>query len=291
MRPLRALALLFVLFAATPVRAGGLDDMGSEQQTEGYGKIFGFVCGGVAGIAVLVGGYIIVKGMMAEHGRGKKTSVFTDILDDKDLKKKRREPALRIGEKVPDWKIKNRMAATWAALNVLGKADDWWDPKLMTEFASQAFEIVKAGIEARSTKKLAKRVTPECLAGIKAEIQKLAKKREVHVLDKLEILEVQLVHFEAPASKTKHTFTALISAVSRNFYKDEKTGEVLRGDKKLYETQEFWRFRRAKDFWLVERIREAGDMDVVLEHKNVLTPKDLAAFSKKADEAHLREFK
>jgi hypothetical protein len=78
--------------------------------------------------------------------------------------------------------------------------------------------------------------------------------------------------------------------VSRNFYKDEKTGEVLRGDKKLYETQEFWQFRRAKDFWLVERIREAGDMDVVLERKNVLTPKNLAAFSKKADEDHLREF-
>src|SRR5262245_35689052 len=147
MRPLRALPLLLVLFAAPPVRAGGLDDMGSEQQTQGYGKLFGIACGAIAGIAVLAGGYIIVKGMMAEHGRGKKVSVFTDILDDKDIKKKRREPALRIGEKVPDWKIKNRMAATWAALNYLGKTDDWWDPKLMTEFATQAFETVKAGIE------------------------------------------------------------------------------------------------------------------------------------------------
>jgi hypothetical protein len=291
MRPLRALPLLLVLFAASPARAAsGLDDMGSEQQTEGYGKLFGIACGAVAGIAVLAGGYIVIKGMMAEHGRGKKVSVFTDILDTDDAKKKRREPALRLGEKVPDWKIKNRMAATWAALNYLGKSDDWWDPKLMTEFVTQAFEAVKAGIEVRSTKKMAKRLTDECLDGIKAEIKKLAKKREIHVLDKLEIVEVQLVHFEAPASKTKHTFTALISAVSRNFYKDEKTGEVLRGDKKLYETQEFWRFRRAKDFWLVERIREAGDMDVVLEHKNVMTPTDMAAFSKKADEAFLREF-
>src|SRR6478735_4036363 len=208
MPPLRALPLLFVLLAAAPARAAsGLDDMGSEQQTEGYGKIFGFVCGGIAGIGVLVGGYIIVRGMMAEHGRGKKVSVFTDILDDKDLKKKRREPALRIGEKVPDWKIKNRMAATWAALNFLGKSDDWWDPKLMTEFATQAFEAVKAGIETRSTKKMAKRLTDECLDGIKAEIRKLAKRGEVHVLDKLEITEIQLVHFEAPASKTRHTFT------------------------------------------------------------------------------------
>ena len=191
---------------------------------------------------------------------------------------------------MPDWKIKNRCAATWSALNFLGKADDWWDPKLMIEFATQAFEAVKAGIEVRSTKKMAKRLTDECLDEIRAEIKKLAKRGEVHVLDKLEITEIQLVHFEAPASKTRHTFTALISAVSRNFYKDEKTGEVLRGDKKVYETQEFWRFRRAKDFWLVKRIREAGDMDMVLEHKNVMTPKDMAAFSKKADEAHLREF-
>jgi hypothetical protein len=65
---------------------------------------------------------------------------------------------------------------------------------------------------------------------------------------------------------------------------------VLRGDKKLYEYQEFWRFRRTKDMWLAERIRQAGDMDMVLEPKNVMTHADLDRFTKSAEPELLREF-
>lgn len=292
MRPLPALALLLVLLTAPPALAQSkLDDMGSEQQTEGYGKLFGYVCAVVALGIIIVGGVQIGKGMLAESARGKKVKVFTDILDDDDAKKKKkREVPLYLGEKVPDWKVKNRLAATRAALKFLGKKDDWWDPKLMAEFARAAYFAVKEGITDRATKKLARRLTDKCLEEVRAEVQRLKKKGELHVLDKLEIEDVQMVHFEAPAGKTNHTFTALISASSRDFFKDDKSGELLRGDKKLYEYQEFWRFRRTKDMWLVERIRPAGDMDMVLEPKNVMTPADLDKFTQDAEPEHLREF-
>jgi hypothetical protein len=291
MRPLPTVTLLLLMLTAGPALAqSGLDNMGSEQQTEGYGKLFGYVCAVVALGAIIFGGVQIAKGMMAEGARGKKVKVFTDILDEDEIKKKRREIPLYLGEKVPDWKVKNRLAATKAALKFLGKTDDWWDPKLMAEFARAAFLTVKEGITDRATKKLARRLTDKCLEEIQAEVRKLKKKGELHVLDKMQIEDVQMVHFEAPAGKTNHTFTALISASSRDFFKDDKSGELLRGNKKLYEYQEFWRFRRTKDMWLVERIRPAGDMDMVLEPKNVMTPADLDAFTKDADPEHLREF-
>ena len=291
MRPIAALALLLVLFTAPSVLAqSGLDDMGSEQQTQGYGALFGVVCALGAGIVIILVIYGVIKGMAAESSRGKKIKVFTDILDEDDIKKKRKEIPLYLGEKVPGWKIKNRLAATKAALKHLGKTDDWWDPKLMAEFACEAFLTVKEGITARATKKMERRLTDKCLEGIRTEVQKLKKKGELHMLDKLEITEVQMVHFECPTGKTNHTFTALISAVSRDFFKDEKSGELLRGDKKLYEYQEFWRFRRTKDMWLVERIRAAGDMDMVLEPKNVMTQAELDKFTKSAEPEHLREF-
>jgi hypothetical protein len=65
---------------------------------------------------------------------------------------------------------------------------------------------------------------------------------------------------------------------------------VLRGDKKYYAYQEFWRFRRTKARWVLERIRPSGDMDTVLGAKNVMTQKDLDKFAKTADEEMLREF-
>jgi hypothetical protein len=290
MRPLPALAFLLVLTASPALAQSKLDDMGSEQQTEGYGRLFGYVCAVIALGVIIIGGVQIAKGMMAESTRGKKVKVFTDILDEDEVKKKKREIPLYLGEKVPDWKVKNRLAATKAALKFLGKADDWWDPKLMAGFAREAYLSVKEGITARATKKLRRLLTEKCLEGIQAEVEKLKKKGELHVLDKLEIEDVQMVHFEAAGPKTNHTFTALISASSRDFYKDDKSGELLRGDKKLYEYQEFWRFRRTKDMWLVERIRAAGDMDMVLEPKNVMSQTDLDRFTKTAEPEYLREF-
>jgi hypothetical protein len=290
MRLFAALLVLLAVSASPALAQGGLDDMGSEQQTQGYGALFGVVCALGAGIVIILVIYAVIKGMAAESSRGKKVKVFTDILDEDDIKKKRKEIPLYLGEKVPDWKIKNRLAATKAALKHLGKNDDWWDPKLMAEFAREAFFTVKDGITARATKKMERRVSEKALEGIRAEVQKLKKKGELHILDKLEVTEVQMVHFECPAGKTNHTFTALISAVSRDFFKDEKSGELLRGDKKLYEYQEFWRFRRTKDMWMVERIRAAGDMDMVLEPKNVMTQAELDKFTKTAEPEYLREF-
>ena len=289
MRPLSALALLAL--AAPPALAqSGLDDMGSEQQTQGYGALFGVVCGLGAALVIILVVVQVIKGMAAESARGKKVKVFTDILDEDDVKKKKREIALYLGEKVPEWKVKNRLAATKAALKFLGKTNDWWDSKLMATFVREAFLSVKEGITDRSTKKMKKWLTDKCLEGVQAEVQKLKKKGELHILDKLEIVEIQVVHFEAAGPIANHTFTALVMASSRDFFKDDKSGEVLRGDKKLYEYQEFWRFRRTKDMWLCERIRQSGDMDMVLDPKNVMAKADLDKFTKTADEAHLREF-
>src|SRR5215207_3891062 len=124
MRPLTALALL-ALTACPALAQSGLDDMGSEQQTQGYGALFGVVCGLGAAIVIILVIVQVIKGMAAEGARGKKVKVFTDILDEDDIKKKKREIPLYLGEKVPDWKVKNRLAATTAALKYLGKADDW----------------------------------------------------------------------------------------------------------------------------------------------------------------------
>jgi predicted lipid-binding transport protein (Tim44 family) len=288
-RRLGALALVLFLLSTIPAAASGLDDMGSEQQTEGYGKMFGYVCAVAAlGIAI-IGGVQIAKQMAAENRRGKKTGIMQEqILD--DIPKPKTKRALYLGEKVPDWKLANRLPATEAALEMLAKKDDWFDPPYLIKLATAAFKGVKAAIEGKSTKKIAERLTDEHLEELRGEIAKLKKRGETRVLSSLEVVDVEIVHFEAPASQAKHTFVALISAKSKDFIRDVKTKEVLRGDKKLYAYQEFWKFRRTPERWLVERVYASGDMDRVIGPKNVLTEADLAKFTKTADEAYLREF-
>jgi hypothetical protein len=280
-----ALALVALLLVAAPALG---DDMDSEHQTQGYGKIAAYVCGGIAAIVLLVGGVHVIKGFLAEAERGKKTGIMIEeTLDDIPPPKKR---ALYLGEKVPDWKAGPRAEATAAALAFLARGDDWFDPKYLTKITTAAFRLVKAAVEERSTKKVADRVTAGCLERLREDILQLRTEGEKRVFGAVEVTDVDVVHIEAPANPKDHTFTALVAARSRDYIADDKSGEVLRGDKKTYVYQEFWRFRRTKERWLVERIRPAGDMDTVLHAKNVLTQKDLDAFAKKADPEHLREF-
>jgi hypothetical protein len=288
MKRLPALALFTLLLTAAPALADNDDDLGSEAQTQGYGHIFGIVLLAAAGGIILLGGLYIFKGMLAEVQRGKRTGLFREaILDDLPKRKPR---ALYLGEKVPDWKVANRLKANGPALKFLARSDNWFDTAYLAKIATGAFKAVKAALEGRTSKKIENRVAPEFLEEIKAEIKRLHKKGELHVFSPVEVDEIAIVHFEAPATSTKQTFTALISAKSRDYFRDDKSGEVLRGDKKYYAYQEFWRFRRTKARWVLERIRPSGDMDTVLGAKNVMTQKDLDKFAKTADEEMLREF-
>ncbi|HKA08044.1 MAG TPA: TIM44-like domain-containing protein [Gemmataceae bacterium] len=288
MRLFTALAFCLVLFVASPAHATLGQELDSEQQTQGYGRIFAFVCAALSVIAVLIVATHVIKGMIAESKRGKKSGRMPEtILDDAPPMKKQ---ALYLGEKVPDWKFANRRAATAAALQFITRNDDWFDQEYITRVVDKAFRAIKEAIEVRSVKKIEKYVTANCLEELQSEMSKLKKKGDLHLFGQIEITDVQVVQLQVPAQKLKHTFIALISAKSRDFYQDDKTGELLRGDRKTYAYQEFWTFKRSKERWLVESIRTSSDMDNVLAAKNLMTQTDLDKFARKADPEHVREF-
>ena len=68
MRHPTALALLLLLSIASSAFALG-DDMDSEHQTQGYGRIFGGVCAALAALIVLIGGYFLFR--QGEHQGGR----------------------------------------------------------------------------------------------------------------------------------------------------------------------------------------------------------------------------
>jgi Tim44-like domain len=287
MRVLPALALVLLLLTAGPALAQ-VDNLDSEHQTQGYGRIFAYVCSVAAALTLIIVGIHVVRGMVDEGKRGKKPGWMPErILD--TMPKKKADP-LYLGEKVPEWKLSNRKPATAAALKYISRKDDWFDPEHMTGVVDKAFRKVKTALEERSTKLIERIVTADCLEELRSQMQRLRKKGHVHHFGKVEITDIEVVHFEAPAAKAKHNFTALISVRSKDYLQDEKSGEVLKGDKKIYIYQEFYVFRRSNERWLVERIRSSEDMDRVLEPKNVLVQAELDKFAKKAEPEHLREF-
>jgi len=291
MRRLPALALLSVLLTAAPAFAPGIGEAGdSDQQTTAYGTFFAYVIGAVGSIVVILLITHQVRTLREEARRGTKVGrELVEILDaDKPKNKKRKD--LYLGEKVPEWKASNRRLATEAALRLLARADDGFTLKRLTDVVQKVVPAAKAAVEVRSTKAIEPKVTPACLQKLKEEIKGLRDKGERHVFGKLEVEEVEVVHVEAPAEEEKHTFTALVSVKSQDYYADEKTGKRLRGDKEKYSYQEFWQFRRVGGKWLLDRVRSSSDMDRVLNAKNILTRDDLNVLAKKLEPKHLPEF-
>jgi hypothetical protein len=285
MRPLAVLTLLLVLLVAAP--AAAQDGLDMTSQTEGYGRLFAYVCSAVAALTVILVTTHVIRGMKEEVSRGKKKDPHIEkILD--EIPKRRREAYL--GEKVPDWKIGPRQEATTAALKYLARTDPGFKLKGLAELAEEAFRSVKAAIEARTAKAVDELMLDDAYAEIQTEVKRLKKKGQKRIFGDPEVSEVQVIHIEAAGPPDKHTFTALISAKSRDYHAHEKSGKVLRGAKTTYIYQEFYRFRRSRGKWRVEEIRPSGDMDVVVNRKNVLAQHDLDEFLKTADPEYAREF-
>ncbi len=289
MRRLILLVVLPLLLMSRPVFASTIfnnDQDDSEHQQAQYGQFFGIVLGGAGALVALLVVYGIMRGIRAEHSRGKKKSAFREEILDKTPRKKE---TLFAGERVPDWKIDNRVKATRAALKFLASTDVVFSRKRMITVAANVFIKIKEALEARIPKTITGVVTKDCLEGLIADIRSLREDHKRHMFGRLEVTEVDIVHIEAPVGKKNHSFTALITAKSKDYFEDEKTGKLLKGTKKTAYYQEFWRFRRSKDRWLLDRMRPAGDMDRILEVKNVMAQEDLQEFAKDTDEANLRE--
>lgn len=271
------------LLAVAVALAGAAPVLAQEGEPRSY-----LPCGCCCGVlfVLIVLPILIFRGFLTELARGRKQGMTDEEIID-ELPKKRQ--IMFKGEKVPDWQIAPRSKATRAILKFLSCTDNWFDRKYLCDVTDEAVRLIKEAIEAQSVRGLERRVTPDLLEELRAEVRKLRDEREVHVFGRVQITDVNVVHVEAPVGKENHTFTALVSMKSKDYFEDEETGEPVRGDDKTYSSQEFWTFRRSEKRWLVELIRPSSDLDSVLEAKNVMAEIDLEEFAKDAEPEFLNE--
>jgi Tim44-like domain len=231
--------------------------------------------------------WYLFKEFFVEASRGReREKTMEEILKEEGPKK---HQVFTKGEKIPDWKITARVKATKAMLKFLSYTDNWFERKYVADVADEAFRLIKGAIEDRTIQGIERRVTPEHLEELRTEIKRMRKEQERHVWGRVEVTDVDIVHVEAPPGKENHTFTALVSARSKDYVEDDETEELVRGDRRTYAYQEFWTFRRSEKRWLVELVRPTTDVDAVLAAKNVLAQIDLEEFAKDADKEFLRE--
>ena len=102
-----------------------------------------------------------------------------------------------------------------------------------------------------------------------AQLQGLARNHEINRLESLKVEHIDLVNVRYTEKPEQREFTALITASAQDYYVDDRTQKILRGDKAPARFQEFWTFHRLGDQWLLREIEQAGESDRLKEENFV----------------------
>lgn len=92
------------------------------------------------------------------------------------------------------------------------------------------------------------------LAGMRAN-------HEINVLEGLMVGNVDPVHVSWTENPYRREVTVLVTARARDWYKDDRSGKFLRGDKEPATFQEFWTFQYRDSGWLLLEIEQTKESD------------------------------
>ena len=91
-------------------------------------------------------------------------------------------------------------------------------------------------------------------------IQAMVRQHEVNHIENLNVEHVRFVHVNYPAEASGRQFTALITALARDYYTDDRDNHFLRGDRAPARFQEFWTVHWLGNSWLL------GNIDLTSVH-------------------------
>jgi len=106
------------------------------------------------------------------------------------------------------------------------------------------------------------------LAGMRAN-------HEINVLEGVMVENVDPVHVSWTDDPRRREFTVLVTARARDWYKDDRSGTFLRGDKEAATFQEFWTFQHRDSGWLLLEIEQTKESDRLRKEDSVESFTDL----------------
>jgi hypothetical protein len=100
-------------------------------------------------------------------------------------------------------------------------------------------------------------------------LQGMVRNHEINRIEDLNIEQVDLVNLRYTEKPDQREFTALITAMARDYYIDDRTEKFLRGDRQPARFQEFWTFHSLGNRWLLREIEQAGESDALKDENFV----------------------
>jgi predicted lipid-binding transport protein (Tim44 family) len=159
--------------------------------------------------------------------------------------------------------ITPKAAKTEKLISFLSRQDSSVSPEALRKLAEAAFRKLQECWEKREYGPMVPFLMKDLFAQHTAQLQGLARNHEINRIEDLKIKQIDLVHVRYAEKADQREFTALITAMARDYYVDERTGKFLRGDQAPATFQEFWTFHFSDGTWRLREIEQAGESDMM----------------------------
>ncbi|WP_196398930.1 polymorphic toxin-type HINT domain-containing protein [Legionella saoudiensis] len=161
--------------------------------------------------------------------------------------------------------IERKSEKTLKLLTFLSKQDKTVDPNELKRLVHLRFFSLQDCWMRRHYAPMKEFLMPDLFQQHSAQISGMIRNHEINRIDRLQILNIDLVNVRYTEKPNQREFTALITASARDFYVDDRTRQYLRGDESPATFQEFWTFQLQNNTWLLREIEQSRESDYLKE--------------------------
>ncbi len=159
--------------------------------------------------------------------------------------------------------IRPKAGKTRKLLEFIAKVDDTFEEAKLKSQAEATFRELQKCWQAREYQPMKELLMANLHADHVKHLAGLTRNHEIDTIEGLLVLAVDIVNVRYTHPADEREFTALITAMARDYYVDDRTGKFLRGDKALVKFQEFWTFQLQHGRWLLREIEQSGESDIL----------------------------
>ncbi len=169
--------------------------------------------------------------------------------------------------------ILKKSKKTEKLLEFIGRTDEAWRTNKLTTRARKLFLTLQEQWQARDYLPIKHEMSPVIYKDHTRQLEGLKRNREINVIEDLEINAVDLVNVRYTHEPENREFTVLITATGKNYYVDERTKRINRGDRTPGKPQQFWTFEyMEEDKRFVLREIEQSSASDILADENFFEP-------------------
>ncbi len=171
--------------------------------------------------------------------------------------------------------IEKKARRTRKVLEFLARQEPSADPAALEARAREVFLKLQECWQAREYGPMEGLMVPFLFKEHCRQLAGMRANHEINVIEGLMVENVDPVHVSWTDDPYRREFTVLVTARARDWYKDDRSGTFLRGDREPATFQEFWTFQHRDSGWLLLEIEQTKESDRLRKEDSVESFTDL----------------